>query len=305
MIEFLNKEELLTVLLSIMVLTAVLCLLFSIINDNYSQVDRVWPIMPIIYTWIITLYPVVKFNEALNFRLLLSTFIISVWGFKQVYNFYRKGGYTKGGEDYRWAYLREKINPILFQLFNVFFIAAYQNILIFAFSSPGYIMYLNRNNKFNILDVITTLLILSFLIGEMVADQQQWNFQTEKRKLINSEGELYGEYKLGFISSGLFRYSRHPNFFCEIMIWWCYYFFSVASSYSGKNSIINSLLTGNWTIIGTILLTLLFQGSTWFTEKISREKYSAYSDYQKKISRIIPWIPDRKFNILELTNKNN
>lgn len=72
-------------------------------------------------------------------------------------------------------------------------------------------------------------------------------------------------YKRGFITDGLFKYTRHPNFFCEISMWWVIYFFSVSSS--GLN------LSG----IGALLLNLLFLGSTALTEKISCEKYPAYT----------------------------
>lgn len=76
-------------------------------------------------------------------------------------------------------------------------------------------------------------------------------------------------YKKGFITTGLFRYSRHPNFFCEICMWWVMFLFSVGAV--GLN------LSG----IGAGLLNLLFLGSTTLTEKISCEKYPEYTQYQK------------------------
>ena len=47
----------------------------------------------------------------------------------------------------------------------------------------------------------------------------------------------------------------------------------------------------NWTIVGAASLTLLFQGSTWITEKITLQKYPAYAGYQKTTSRLMPWFP--------------
>lgn len=44
------------------------------------------------------------------------------------YNYWRKGGYSIGSEDYRWAVLREKINPPLFFVFNVVFISLAQSV---------------------------------------------------------------------------------------------------------------------------------------------------------------------------------
>ncbi len=72
----------------------------------------------------------------------------------------------------------------------------------------------------------------------------------------------------GYMTSGLFRYSRHPNFFCEISIWYIYYCFSMEEGG-----------VANWTLVGAVLLNLLFLGSTAFTESLSLEKYPSYKDY--------------------------
>jgi len=139
-----------------------------------------------------------------------------------------------------------------------------------------------RNNPLNLWDFVSFVLFAFFLTIEIVSDQQQWNFQTEKKRLT-SINKLEGEYKTGFIRSGLFKYSRHPNFFAEMMLWWSYYLFSVSSSGHFVN----------FTISGTILLTLLFQGSTLLTEYITKSKYPQYALYQKSVSRFIP-LPARE-----------
>jgi steroid 5-alpha reductase family enzyme len=54
--------------------------------------------------------------------------------------------------------------------------------------------------------------------------------------------------------------------------------------------------TGRWlsvTIIGAVLLSVLFIGSTRFTEQISSQKYPEYADYQRRTSPIIPWTSKR------------
>lgn len=120
-----------------------------------------------------------------------------------------------------------------------------------------------------------------FLTIETVADNQQWQFQTEKYRQIASKS-LKHPFNIGFITTGLFRFSRHPNFFAEMGIWWTYYLFSVSSI--GLNN----------SCIGVILLTLLFQGSTNLTEQISSEKYPTYKEYQKTTSRLWPMPPGPK-----------
>jgi steroid 5-alpha reductase family enzyme len=64
-------------------------------------------------------------------------------------------------------------------------------------------------------------------------------------------------------------------------MWWTYYVFSIAAGAGWLN----------WTIMGAVLLTLLFQASTGLTEKLSARKYPAYADYQRTTSRLMPWFP--------------
>ena len=82
------------------------------------------------------------------------------------------------------------------------------------------------------------------------------------------------KYKLGFCVDGLWKYSRHPNFVCEISLWWTLFFFSV------------NCVGLNWTGIGALLLHLLFFGSTALTEQISAKKYPKYAKYQKTTPRL-------------------
>ena len=45
----------------------------------------------------------------------------------------------------------------------------------------------------------------------------------------------------------------------------------------------------NWSIIGALLLVALFMGSSAFGEEISSSKYPLYTEYQKKVSKFVPW----------------
>jgi len=141
-------------------------------------------------------------------------------------------------------------------------------------------------NQLDYLSIVGFLVLLSV---ETISDQQLWNFQQQKHALIKANEPRTGAYLAGFYCDGLFKYSRHPNFFCEIMIWWVFYVFSVAASGNPFN----------WSIIGTILLTLLFQGSTPFTEYISSQKYPLYKVYQQTTSRLIPWFPSNRALLLK------
>jgi steroid 5-alpha reductase family enzyme len=63
--------------------------------------------------------------------------LVTCWGARLTYNFARKGGYNWGDEDYRWGPLRKYMGFFFFQLFNLGFIAIYQNILLFLISAPA------------------------------------------------------------------------------------------------------------------------------------------------------------------------
>ena len=75
--------------------------------------------------------------------------------------------------------------------------------------------------------------MLGFLVVEYIADSQQQHFQTHKYKWLQELSEdkpspnEESDYKLGFLTHGLFTYSRHPAFFCEQAIWVTFYLFSV------------------------------------------------------------------------------
>ena len=262
----------------------------SVINDNYSQVDRLWSIAPVIYAWTITGYTIYKLDNY-NSRLIVSTILITLWGIRLTFNFSRKGGYVPGGEDYRWPFIRQYIHPITFQIFNVFFISIYQNLLLLLITSPIIVVYLNKSSsELNYIDLIATVLFVICLIGETIADEQQWQYQCIKKKLEKHKKENFG-----FLTDGLFKYSRHPNYFFEISLWWAVYIFSAASD--------AELSWFNFSITGAVLLTLLFQGSTHLTEYISSRKYPEYEIYQKNVSRIIPWFSTD--NWIKINSKRN
>jgi steroid 5-alpha reductase family enzyme len=251
---------------------ALVCWVLSLITKEYSWVDRLWSITPPLFALHFAGHA--GFHDA---RLNLMAGLTVLWGVRLTYNFARKGGYKPGGEDYRWEEIKQKIGPLWFQVLNATFLAPFQNYLLLLIVVPSYAAYQSARPPLNVLDLAAAVAFVVFFIGETVADEQQWRFQTAKHAAI-ARGETP---ETGFITTGLFRYSRHPNFFCEQAMWWTYYGFSIAAGAEWLN----------WTITGAVLLTLLFQGSTGLTEKLSARKYPAYAAYQKTTSRLMPWFP--------------
>lgn len=252
--------------------------LLSLVTREYSWVDRAWSLAPPAYAW--------WFAYASGFaaRPVLMAALATAWGARLTYNFARKGGYAKGGEDYRWKALRARMHPALYQVFNVVFISAFQNAILLAIALPTWAATRSTASSgpvpLGALDAVAAVLFVGFLVLETAADEQQWRFQSEKAAK-KARGEPI---EREFLDEGLFAWSRHPNFFAEQALWWAFYVFSVAAGAG----------TFNVTIVGAVVLTGLFQGSTTFTEQLTLAKYPAYAAYQDRTSRLLPLPPRRR-----------
>jgi steroid 5-alpha reductase family enzyme len=246
----------------------------SLITRDYSWTDRLWSILPVVYAWVYAI------ADGLGSpRTILMAILVTVWGVRLTANFARKGGYRRGGEDYRWAYLRSKLPGWAFQVMNLLFIAVYQNILLWLITLP--ILWTNGPppGPLTVWDWLLAVLFLAALAAETVADQQQWNFQQQKKASAGRDSTP------GFRQTGMFAYSRHPAWFFEITQWWIVFFFAFVGL--GRNLWAPQQFIP--VILGAVLLTALFTGSVWITEKISRERYPEYLQYQARVSPLIPW----------------
>ena len=305
-------------------IVAIFCFVISSTTGNFSQVDKLWSILPAIYAW----------RCVVDSRTTLMALLLTLWSMRLSYNFYRRGGYNGfpfnifgGEEDYRWGVLRRGTlggwwtlltNKFILVVFNLVFISFFQNWLLWYITTPSLVAWsmamkrmnceenedLQQYSSLNVLDGIAAFVFLFALLIEGIADNQQYRFQSKKYTLMSINGTFAAatrsimkksaenkELLDGFCQSGLFAIVRKPAYAAEQLIWIAYYFFSIAASaplswpYS-RDSI--SLI--NWSMGGFILLFLLFQGSGWLTEQISISKYPAYRDYQHRVPLYVPKI---------------
>lgn len=288
----------------------ILTFVTSTVSNNFSQVDKLWSILPVVYAWMFV-------TDA---RTLLMAFLMTVWGIRLTYNFHRRGGYSwppwNGDEDYRWSFIRQGDvlsifkNAFAFSLFNLVFISFFQNVLLLLMASPSAIAYTManasacRNDKhqpLGWLDLLASFLILVFVLIESTADNQQQAFQAEKHRYLresadpsakqgsshmkgsgaanDSRQHRLQEYQDGFCQSGLFAIVRKPHYAAEQAVWLSFFLFSVASG---------APLDSNWSILGGLLLMCLFQGSGWMTERISQRKYPKYQEYKRRVPLYVP-----------------
>jgi len=262
------------VVVSVAAGVSLFCWVASLVTKDTSWVDRLWSIVPVAYVWIFA-----SFAGLADIRLNAMAVLVTIWGARLTFNFARKGGYS-GVEDYRWAVLRGRMKRWQFQLFNFFFIVLFQNAVLVLITLPAQTAWEHRGAPFGALDLLLAVLFLACTVGETVADQQQWSFHRMKK----AEAAAGRDVQPPFNTRGLFSVSRHPNFFFEQAQWWILFFFGAVAA--------GSVL--QWTVLGAVLLTVLFIGSTSFTESISSSKYPEYAEYQKRVSPVVPWPPRKR-----------
>ncbi|KAL8813277.1 MAG: hypothetical protein Q9200_000404 [Gallowayella weberi] len=281
---YLNTNPLILAFAISLTLVPIVALVVSEINKNYSQIDRVWSLLPTFYNLHYAAYAHAK---GLPTQRLDSLAIISiVWSSRLTYNYWRKGGYTVGSEDYRWQIVKDYVNnPVIFFLFNVLFISWAQSVLLFSVTMPTYVLLLAAPIvKAQTADIAFSQITLAFIFLAYAADQQQWDFHAAKHsyqksaKVPPSSKFTAADLDRGFNTKGLWSLSRHPNFLAEQSVWVTLYIWScwiTGTSY-------------HWAGAGAASYLFLFQSSTWLTEMITAGKYPEYKLYQKRVGKFVP-----------------
>jgi len=148
-------------------------------------------------------------------------------------------------------------------------------------------------------DYILAALSLITLVAEFTADNQQYAFQTFKRTGVLDANEWPGariqytaeDAQRGFVTRGLWAWSRHPNFLCEQTFWLLQSFFPILSSDTLPRLAhgLDGPITPLAALIPPLALCTLFFSSTIFTESISIAKYpQAYRAYQNRVGMFVP-----------------
>ena len=124
---------------------------------------------------------------------------------------------------------------------------------------------LENNHPITWLDNLGFIVILFGIAYESIADYQLMQFKND----IKNRGKL--------LQSGLWKLSRHPNYFGEILVWWGFF--------------ITTLTTGfHYNLIAPLLMTFLilrFSGVTLLEANLTKQ-FNGYDTYQKKVNTIIP-----------------
>jgi len=242
---------------------------------------------------------------------------VTLWMFRLSYNTWRRGLFNLKDEDYRWEFLRRAMHPVLFIIFNLTFIAFTQNILLLSLGFPTYFAAMLPHEALTITDYTlftTGILILGL---EFTSDNQQWAFQNFKRLFREHEMSCVATGKAtntftptlprsarwpfavvsftpsdarrGFITKGLWAWSRHPNFLCEQSFWILITLFPVLALplptiVKLQQNPVPYLIP----FVPCLSLVALFASSTVFTESITLSRYPEYRIYQKRVGMFLP-----------------
>ncbi len=203
-------------------------------------------------------------------RMFLVLFLVSLWAIRLcIYLTWRNWG---PHEDHRYVAIRKNNEPH-FWFKSIYIIFGLQAVLAWIISMPLFAA-IESKALLTRLDVLGGILFTLGFVWETIGD---WQLSMFKANLSN-KGKV--------LSTGLWRYSRHPNYFGECCIWWGFYLIAAAGG-------------AWWTIAGPILMTLLLLkvSGVALLEKDISERRPAYINYIKNTNALFPWFHKRSSSL--------
>ena len=226
---------------------------------NVTHVDSMWSLFFLI-AYLTAFYQVdAHTDRSIGVLLLLTLWALRLAGHLSIRNY----GIS---EDIRYKNIRDNNEPY-FSLKSLYIIFLFQALLALIISLP-LIASVYSLSPYGIFDKIGLAIILIGLLIETIADLQL-------NKFVKADSK-------GVLNKGLWRYSRHPNYFGECMIWWGFYLVSISSGY---------LIT----IISPILMTILLVrvSGVRLMEGTIKKRRPKYDAYVKITPSFIPWFPKK------------
>ncbi|PTY00418.1 hypothetical protein DB345_00720 [Spartobacteria bacterium LR76] len=231
--------------------------------NNAGYVDAAWSYG---FTFVIAVFALAGSGDAT--RKLVLAAMVAVWSLRLGTHILLRLLKHHPAEDPRYAELREMFPKRPWFMFFGFF--QLQAILIGILSIPFAISASNPAPALNPWEIAGVILFAVAFLGEIVADAQLAAF---KRNSANA-GKV--------CDAGLWRYSRHPNYFFEWLIWVAFFLYTLGSPHG-------------WVGIISPLLMLVFltkvTGIPPAEAQSLKSRGDAYRDYQRRTSAFVPWIP--------------
>lgn len=271
---FLNQMTLIIRLLLADVVMTLFTWIMSLIMKNASVYDPYWSVIPPVLIFLVILFLGKPFT--LSIALLFIGFL--VWGIRLTYNWATRWQ-DFSHVDWRYENMRQKA-PKIYALTNLFGIQLFPTLIVFV-QLIGAVYFIELAPALNLVIWIGFVLMIFAAIIQFVSDTEMKKFKerTKGEKLC--------------IEEGLWKYSRHPNYFGEITLWWGVYLM-----YLGALGRVDIL------IFAPVAMTALFVfvSIPWMEKKILSTR-PEYAEYQKRVSRLIPFFR-KEANDAEAVNES-
>ena len=242
---------------------AVLTWLASLKQHDVSLVDRVWSLMITVAA--------LGFASAVpapDTRAWVMFILTGLWAVRlAAYITWRNWGH---GEDRRYQEIRARNQPG-FAFKSLYLVFALQAVLACIVATPLMAaLAADPRPAWTALDTVGALLAVVGLVFETVGDAQMARFKARPE----NQGRV--------MDQGLWRYTRHPNYFGETCVWWGLYLMALSAG-------------GWWSIVSPVLMTVLLLkvSGVSLLEKDIGERRPAYRDYIRRTNAFFPGLPKR------------
>jgi len=251
-----KNSNLIYTLLYADIIATIIIYIASYIFKNSSIYDPYWSVIPpfLLLFWILQLDTNIVNTYFLSFSVLF-------WAIRLTYNWIR-GWKGLDQEDWRYIDLRNKMGKF-YQLVNFLGIHLFPTIIVFVCCLP--FKHALEINNTNINIILGFIICFIGVLYEIISDQQLYNFKKHSPNNI--------------IDSGLWKYSRHPNYYGEILFWWGLFIYGVTFN------IYTALII--WPISMTLMF--LYISIPWIENKILLTR-PEYKEYQGKVNILLPEI---------------
>jgi steroid 5-alpha reductase family enzyme len=235
--------------------------LLGLARRDASVVDFVWGPAFALAAWIY-----VAGSATRTARGVVAAVLVTVWGLRLALHLWWR---SRGrGEDYRYRAMRER-DPAGFPRRSLLTVFWLQAALVWAISAP---LFQAQRPGPAALTALDGLGLALFSIGLLLEAAGDWQLARFRRDPANA-GRV--------MDRGLWRYTRHPNYFGDALVWWGFAGLALATP--------GSL----WTLLSPVLMTLLLMrvsGVTLLEEKL-RETRPGYRRYAEETNAFLPWRP--------------
>jgi len=241
----------------------------SLVQRSCWLIDLYWTLVPPLSFAFFAAHPAAD-GDPHRIQLVLG--LVLIWSFRLTFNYLRRERLRFGArEDWRFAKKRREMKGFWGYAFFYAFLS--QQVLLMGLVLPLWAIH-HTAVPVGPMDALLGLLMALGIVIAHLGDTQLHLFMK-----ANAERVRRGDDRVLVLDTGIWRYSRHPNYFGEQLFWWALAGFG--------------LVTGHpWVVVGTLINSVVMFVVTLMTEKrmVARgERAAAYQAYRRRTSMWVPW----------------